>query len=207
MEVAQNVLKVVIGEAENNVYFVTGQRGAFYDSGYGTDETHEAIIGLWEGAGKPEIAAIVVSHWHGDHSGGAGRLSKATGAPVYSGPRDKAGIENRNKGVKVDHTPSDNETLDLGGATLRFLYAPGHTNGSLSALYVEGGFLMTGDTTRTATPFSMDPTHGAMEDQRRTIRKLQRLDLNRIGPGHGPEIDDPVKYLVDLAESIRNREW
>jgi len=63
------------------------------------------------------------------------------------------------------------------------------------------------DTTRTATPFSMDPTHGAMEDQRRTVRKLQRLDLNRIGPGHGPEIDDPVRYLADLTESIRNREW
>jgi len=46
-----------------------------------------------------------------------------------------------------------------------------------------------------------------MEDQRRTVRKLQRLDLNRIGPGHGPEIDDPARYLADLAESIRNREW
>ena len=207
MQVVPNVRKVIVGESDNNVYLVSGQRAALYDSGYGTDETHDAILALWEDAGRPDVAAIVVSHWHGDHAGGAGRLSEATGAPIFSGPREKAGIEHRNEGVRVDHTPADGETLDLGGATLRFLHAPGHTNGSLSALYVEVSFLMTGDTTRTATPFTMDPTHGSMEDQRRTVSKLQRLELHKIGPGHGPEIDDPTEYLDGLAQSIRDREW
>ncbi len=206
MELTQNVQKVIVNES-NNVYLVTGQRAAFFDSGHGTDETHEEVIGLWNEAGRPEVAAIILSHWHGDHAGGAKLLTEATGAPVYAGPRDKAAIEYTHEGTRVGHTPMDGETLDLGGATMRFIHTPGHTHGSLSALYMEQKVLFTGDTTRTADDFHLNPTFGSMDDQRQTVRMLQALDLSMIGCGHGPEVDDPQKYLAELAESIKDREW
>ena len=206
MELTQNIRKVIVNE-NNNVYLITGQRAAFFDSGYGTDEAHEALIGLWDSTARPEVAAIIVSHWHGDHAGGAKLLSEATGAPVYAGPRDKASIEFTHEGLKVDYTPMDGETLDLGGATMRFIHTPGHTNGSLSALYVEQKFLFTGDTTRTADDFHLNPTLGSMDEQRQTVRRLQTLDLDMIGCGHGPEVDDPQKYLAELVEDIKGREW
>jgi glyoxylase-like metal-dependent hydrolase (beta-lactamase superfamily II) len=205
IEVADNVLKVIVN-GSNNVYLVMGERAAFFDSGFG-DDTHQDVIGLWDEAGKPEIAAIIVSHWHGDHAGGAKLLSEATGAPVYAGPREKAAIEFKYDGLTVDYSPIDGESLDLGGATIRFVHTPGHTNGSLSALYMEQRILFTGDTTRTADPFHLNPTFGSMDEQRQTIGKLRALDLSMIGCGHGPEVDDPQKYLAELVEDIKDKEW
>ena len=99
---ATNVYKVVIGEPLNNVHLITGTDGAvFFDSGHGTQESHDKIISMWDAVGRPVIRAIVLSHWHDDHSGGAQKLSDVTGAPIFSGPLDKPGL--KYKSVSYSH--------------------------------------------------------------------------------------------------------
>ena len=49
------------------------------------------------------------------------------------------------EGFSVDATVGDGDTLELGGATLEFIHAPGHTMGSLCILHRQTGVLFSGD--------------------------------------------------------------
>lgn len=66
-----------------------------------------------------QLAAILVTHHHGDHCGGIAALKAQTGAPVYgTGGEAIAGI---------DHPLHGGERLQLMGLSVQVLAVPGHT--------------------------------------------------------------------------------
>jgi glyoxylase-like metal-dependent hydrolase (beta-lactamase superfamily II) len=101
------------------------------------------------------IHAILLTHVHGDHSGGARYLRAATGARVYAG-RDDAAIlrvgqprdaffstfpmpaEFSPSATPVDAELSDEQVLPLGDVRFRILASPGHTPGSVCYLMERG---------------------------------------------------------------------
>ena len=200
MEIAHGVYSTIVGDIHNNVYLIKGEKAAFFDSGWEDDESVNAVLEMWERAGKPETAAIVLSHRHPDHSGGARKLAEATGAIIISSPTERAHIEEAFPGTRVGRTVAEGETLDLGGATLEFVNTPGHTMGSLSAVYRERGILFAGDTIRTSNPFMIKDKAGDMGHHLQSLRKLQGYGLRLIGPGHGPPVEDPGAHIeAELA--------
>lgn len=196
MKVTENVQNVIVG-GDNNVYLITGEeRAVLFDSGHETDESVDSVLGLWDGAGRPEVAAIIVSHHHGDHSGGAARLAKATGAPVVSSLVEKEPIEDAVPGTRVTTTVTGGEVLDLGGATIEYIFTPGHTFGSLCAYYREQRFLFAGDTIRNnGQVVAVNPKVGELSLYLGSLRKLLDHDIRMIGPGHGQEVDDPRAHI------------
>ena len=200
METAPRVYSVEVGRNFNNVYLIKGRRAAFFDSGFDTVESVDAVLKMWESAGRPEVEAIIVSHRHADHSGGARKLSGATGGVIICSPTEKGPIESEVPGTSVGQTVADHEALDLGGATLQLVHTPGHTVGSLGAIYREEGLLFAGDTIRSSEPFKIDAGAGDMGMHLDTLRKLRGYDLKRIAPGHGPMVEDPADHIDgDLA--------
>ena len=206
MKIAPNVHKVVFGEPHNDVYMITGERAAFFDSGLDDDEQINALLELWAKLGRPSVAAIIVSHWHTDHCGGASKLSRATGGAIYSSEVEKPIIEQIALRTHVSHTVADGETLELGGATLEFVHTPGHTYGSMSVYYREQAVLFTGDTVRTSAPFSMSPKHGEMADHLESLTKLLKYNIRLIAPGHGPEVHDPGPFLENELATLSVRD-
>jgi hydroxyacylglutathione hydrolase len=83
------------------------------------------------------LAAILITHHHGDHVGGLPRLAR-NGVPVY-GPRAEADSIRR-----LTHTLDDGDRIDVLGLSLSALAIPGHTAGHI-AFYGEG-LLFCGDT-------------------------------------------------------------
>jgi glyoxylase-like metal-dependent hydrolase (beta-lactamase superfamily II) len=115
------------------------------------------------------IRAILLTHAHGDHSGGAAHLRAATGAKVYAGQGDAAVLRaggpreaffgtrfmpNPTPGpTAVDVELGGPQTIAVGDAHFRALATPGHTPGSVCYLLERGGqrVLFAGDVVMSLT--------------------------------------------------------
>src|SRR5579884_389452 len=103
------------------------------------------------------VTAIVITHAHIDHIGGAAKLKAATGAPVWMNAADLElsehldmqaawlGVETPAK-TEIDIPARDGDTLRLGDTEFRILHTPGHTQGSLSIWIPGRNKLVAGDT-------------------------------------------------------------
>ena len=84
-----------------------------------------------------DIKYVFVSHAHGDHSGGAARIQKETGARVGMSAEDWDLHERGSpaSALKRDLVIKDGDTITLGATVFKFYVSPGHTPGSLTVEY------------------------------------------------------------------------
>jgi metallo-beta-lactamase class B len=97
----------------------------------------EVIAGLRTlGLDPTQIRYVIISHAHGDHSGGAGILQQRYGARVIMSAADWDLYERGNDAVKAtrDIVATDGMEVRLGDTALRVHLTPGHTLGTMSTL-------------------------------------------------------------------------
>jgi hydroxyacylglutathione hydrolase len=145
------------------------------------------------------VKAIVITHAHIDHIGGAQKLKAATGAPVYMNENDAPlydaidvqagwlGIEAPER-TEIDNPLRDGDLLRLGAADLHALHTPGHTQGSTSLWIPLENKLLAGDTLFRDSIGRTDLPGGDGRQILRSIHsKLMPLpDDAVVIPGHGP---------------------
>ena len=129
------------------------------------------------------VRAIVVTHTHQDHSPGAPGLAARTGAPIVAfGPRD---------GLEPDLRASDGDAV----GPLVAVHTPGHASNHLCWLLGDERLLFSGDHVMDGSTVVIAPPDGDMGAYLVQLRRLRRLGLAAIAPGHGRLITDPDDRL------------
>jgi hydroxyacylglutathione hydrolase len=154
---------------------------------------------------KLRVKAIVITHSHIDHIGGAKKMKAATGAPVYLNENDlelykhlgeqalMIGTPEPEK-TKIDLSPKDGDTIQSGDIRATVIHTPGHTPGSICLLVPQldeaaPPTLIAGDTLFRGSIGRTDLRGGSTRAILKSIKeKLLALDDDvLVIPGHGGE--------------------
>ena len=181
--------------AHTNVYLVGPDRGPVVAVDPGSPYPEEQAVLDAVLADLP-IAAIALTHHHGDHIGGANALAMRWGVPILA----HAATAKRLEGiVEVTRELVDGESVH--GMTC--VFTPGHAEGHLC--FEVGGATIAGDMVAGIGTILIDPSEGDMALYLASLeRLLSRTTLSRppatLLPAHGPAIaDGPAKLREYLA--------
>jgi len=123
------------------------------------------------------LTHILVTHHHGDHTGGNLAVKAATGCTIV-GPRGEAA-----KVPGIDRQVGEGDTLALGGFQVHVIDTPGHTAGHVSYWIPAAGVAFVGDTL-----FAIGcgrVIEGTMEMMWTSLAKVARLPpATRLYCGH-----------------------
>ena len=139
------------------------------------DEAHLARV-----AACGPVSAVLLTHGHADHAGGARRFAELVGAPVRAlDPELRLGSAGLAHGDVVAEA----------GLEIRVLGTPGHTADSLC--FLVGDAVLTGDTVLGRGTTVVAHPDGKLADYLESLRMLSDLAPGTaVLSGHGPELAD-----------------
>lgn len=196
---ADEIRQFVVGDIETNCYaYVSEGSCLVVDPGASGARIAEALSDV-------TVELVVATHRHHDHVGGVRALVEATGAPWAISEADAEGalraLELSSHVFDVtsgeisnppapDRLLHEGDTLDVGSARFRVVFAPGHTPGGI-VLLGEGtarGVCFVGDTLFAGSCGRTDLAGGDHDTLMRTLTRLREEipTETTILSGHGP---------------------
>jgi glyoxylase-like metal-dependent hydrolase (beta-lactamase superfamily II) len=146
-----------------------------------------------------KLKQILVTHAHIDHVGGALRLKRLTGAPIFLNENDLPLLKMMEPqagwlGIPTPETAPPDESLSDGLIVglerypAQVLHTPGHTQGSVCLHFVPLKLLIAGDTLFAGSIGRTDLPGGNTNQIMDSLhsRLLALPDETKVLPGHGP---------------------
>lgn len=184
--------KLILGNLQTNCYVLSNDGAAVvvdipYNCGAQVDELLQKE--------KLKPVAVLLTHGHFDHCGGADSFARAHGIPVYAHKKDLLLCNAAKLQVPGYDTYTDNcnptdlfegeeGEINVEGFVFYMTNTPGHTPGS--CVYFTDGIMLSGDTLFRGSIGRTDFAFGSPHDMQRSLKKLKGVQGNYIVyPGHG----------------------
>lgn len=191
--------------------FVVGDTGAvaIIDPGPVDDVHLDALLDV---VGGRQVAAILCTHTHRDHSPAARPLAERTGAPIVgcaaltmddAGPRADAAFD---VAYRPDRVLGDGDVVAGDGWTLVAVATPGHTSNHLAFALPETGALFSGDHVMGWSTTIVSPPDGDMGDYMASLDKLLGREDRVYYPAHGDQVDNPRRLVRGMLGHRKQRE-
>jgi glyoxylase-like metal-dependent hydrolase (beta-lactamase superfamily II) len=183
-----------------NTYLIGSEELVVIDPGP-DDESHtQAIV---QAVGGRSLRWILCTHTHVDHSPGAVRLQRRTGAPIASMAAPATDHDFR---FDPDRVLAPDDVIHCAGVSLRAVHTPGHASNHVCFLLSSNGMLFTGDHIMQGSTVVIWPPDGNMRAYLESLRRLLELDIKTLAPGHGCLIDSPQAEIERLIRHRLHRE-
>lgn len=149
------------------------------------------------------IAAIVVTHHHPDHVGGAAFLARELGLPLWAHARtierlSEPGAHPGAAGAMFARSLEDGDEIDLAGPEpqrWRALHTPGHAPGHVCLFEERTGAVVAGDMVASEGTILIEPRDGDMAEYLAQLDRLAELGAKVALPAHGEPIEEPSKLF------------
>lgn len=153
----------------------------------------ENIIKVLESRGL-EISHVLLTHWHGDHTGGVPDL-------IRYDPRIADRVW-KNRPDKGQHAINDGDVFRCEGATVRALFTPGHAEDHMCFILEEENAMFTGDNV-------LGHGYSVAEDLGAYMNSLSYMEaqLCSVGyPAHGVKIENLPRTIKQYIRHKQTRE-
>jgi len=207
--VIQNVNHTVaeIGQNGGNVSIIVTSDGVILvDSKF--ERMHDDIMAKVRSVTDKPVRYMVLTHNHGDHSGGSARL-QAMGVTVVSSVASRENMTRANAPGRAQVAYSGYSELTLGGTRLELREFRGHTRGDTVVSLPARRAVIAGDlvTTPDSIPAIVNYADGgSWTELGESLEAIARMDFDVLIGGHGPNLTKAeLLKLRDKAAGIRER--
>lgn len=160
-------------------------RSVVVDPGPDLPEHLDAVL-----ATAGEVALVLFTHHHHDHTEALETFVRRTGAPTRAIADEY---------TRDAETLKDGETIEVDGLTIEVVAAPGHTRDSVAFVLPADRALLTGDMVLGRGTTVVTHPDGALGPYLQSIRTFRDLvtdgRVETILPAHGPVVTDPGAVL------------
>jgi hydroxyacylglutathione hydrolase len=199
-----NKVHMIVGDGLcSNIYTIGKEHAILIDAGIGN-----RMNPIWPqlediGFNPESIRSIVLTHAHHDHAMGVFLILEKTKSKVYIHDADTRYISSSLGEALVKLKEGDKIQTELW--PLEVIWTPGHTEGGICLYGRKEHILFSGDTVFPDGYFGrFDGEGGSIEKMIESLRKLAKLKVEVILPGHGVPVIQNAEQNIKLA--LRNAE-
>ena len=178
-----------------NSYLIGRNDITLVDPGPKIDAHIENLVKLGEG----KIKRILVTHTHRDHSPAAKVLGEMLEVPLM-GRLLEIDDSLQDRSFKPDRVLEHDDLIKTEEYTIETVHTPGHASNHLCYFIQEQKVMLTGDHIMNGSTVVIAHPDGSMKDYLKSLELLRNYNFNKIGPGHGDFLEDPmavVDWIID----------
>ena len=184
-----------------NTYLVGRRDPILIDTGAGMAEYPPLLARYLAERGWSQPSRIILTHRHPDHLGGVSQLrARFRGIHVAKMIFRDASLPESIQDLR------DGQKIESDGGTLIAVHTPGHAYDHLCFYLVEEKALFTGDVVLAGSTTVIPSGDGDLLDYMNSLARIQRLDVRRIYPAHGPVIEDGPGRIQEYIDHRLMRE-